>query len=56
MKFLETKVFSPEKGFLTRNRRIMDIIADQGWENFAKHPKSSILAVVYEFYANAYSP
>ncbi|GMN47063.1 hypothetical protein TIFTF001_016241 [Ficus carica] len=56
MKFLETKVSIPDRGFLTSNRRIMDIVADQGWENFAKQLESSVPAVVYEFYANAYFP
>ncbi|GMN61510.1 hypothetical protein TIFTF001_030602 [Ficus carica] len=28
--------------------------ADRKWENFAKQPRSSVPAVVYIFYANAY--
>ncbi|GMN28238.1 hypothetical protein TIFTF001_041138 [Ficus carica] len=55
-KFLDTKVSIPERGFHTSNRHIMDIVVDRGWENFAKQPGSSVPAVVYEFYANAYFP
>ncbi|GMN72950.1 hypothetical protein TIFTF001_055299, partial [Ficus carica] len=55
-KFLDTKVAIPERGFHTSNRRITDIVADRGWENFAQQPGSSATAVVYEFYANAYFP